>query len=236
MGEIMITGFGDQTQKTDTYNLIAEIGGKYATEWNIHCTHLIVGGKLGMNPRVVSALVSGMWILRQDYLTASQNAGYFIQEDPYLFPCGNETGELSYRIAKASEKRKPGKGAQPLFQGVHVVILMLEKNVNLYSGIMKAGGGAVYSNAEALAKQKSDKKYALWDKEYVIPSDIELVLDTNKIPLLKLDYVHDSALYTGGRNEPKIQEYIANKDSIIISIPPIEAKSITSLRKKRKTS
>ncbi|KAK9147020.1 hypothetical protein Sjap_006923 [Stephania japonica] len=77
---------GHRLQRKEFQQVIKRLKGRICRDshhWSYQATHFIVPDPVRRTEKFFAAAASGRWILRTDYLTASNQAGKFLAEEPY---------------------------------------------------------------------------------------------------------------------------------------------------------
>ncbi|GJY35551.1 BRCT domain-containing protein [Tanacetum coccineum] len=77
---------GHALQRKEFQQMIRRLKGRVCRvshQWSYQATHFIVPDPIKRTEKFFAAAASGSWILKTDYLTASNQAGKFLAEEPY---------------------------------------------------------------------------------------------------------------------------------------------------------
>eukprot|EP01018_Ginkgo_biloba_P027422 Gb_39610 [translate_table: standard] len=156
---------GHRLQKKEFQQLVKSLGGrlcKDSHQWSYQATHLVVPEPLRRTEKFFAAAAAGRWILTTDYLTASKQAGRFLDEQEYEWHKSglNEDGTISYEAPRKWRllREKTGCGA---LHGLRIIVYgeciaptLIAGIVLLYQNnyspnkdtlkrVVKAGGGHI---------------------------------------------------------------------------------------------
>lgn len=85
--------------------LVKKLGGKLCRDshqWSHQTTHLVMAGELRRTEKLFAAAAAGRWILREDYLKDSSDAGVFLDEKKYEWHGSGMTkdGSISFEAPR----------------------------------------------------------------------------------------------------------------------------------------
>ncbi|PWA72351.1 BRCT domain-containing protein [Artemisia annua] len=144
---------GNSLQRKEFQQLIQRLKGgvcNVSHQWSYQATHLIVPDPIERTAKLFAAAASGRWILKTDYLTASNQAGKFLAEEPYeLHENGlsdDEKIDLEAPRKWRLLKEKTGYGA---FHGMRIVIYgeCTAPSLDTLERAVKAGDGTILATS-----------------------------------------------------------------------------------------
>ncbi|KAL2934836.1 hypothetical protein RDABS01_017955 [Bienertia sinuspersici] len=131
---------GHRLQRKEFQKLIKRLRGKVCRDshqWSYQASHFIVPDPIRRTEKFFAAAASGSWILKTDYLTASNQAGKFLAEEPYEWHKNglNEDGAISLEAPRKWRllRERTGHGA---FYGMQIETL--KRAVNAGDGTILA--------------------------------------------------------------------------------------------------
>ncbi|KAL2540443.1 BRCT domain-containing protein [Abeliophyllum distichum] len=117
---------GHKLQRKEFQQVIKRLKGRVCRDshkWSYQATHFIVPDPVRRTEKFFAAAASGSWILKTDYLAASNEAGRFLIEEPYEWhkKCLTEDGAINLEAPRKWRlmKERTGHGA---FYGMRIII------------------------------------------------------------------------------------------------------------------
>ncbi|CAI9105487.1 OLC1v1004417C2 [Oldenlandia corymbosa var. corymbosa] len=144
---------GHVLQRKEFKKVITRLRGRVCRDshqWNYQATHLIVPDPLRRTEKFFAAAASGRWILKTDYLTACDEAGRFLPEEPYEWHKKglNEDGAINLEAPRKWRllKERTGHGA---FYGMHIIIYgeCFVPSLDTLKRVVKAGDGTILATS-----------------------------------------------------------------------------------------
>ncbi|XP_068660363.1 BRCT domain-containing protein At4g02110-like [Aristolochia californica] len=133
--------------------------------WSYQATHFIVPDPVRRTEKFFAAAAAGRWILKTDYLTASNEAGKFLDEEPFeWYRKGlNEDGAISLEAPRKwrQVQERTGHGA---FYGMRIVIYgeCIAPSLDTLKRVIKAGDGTILATSPPYTRfLKSGVDYAI---------------------------------------------------------------------------
>ncbi|KAK3126088.1 hypothetical protein QOZ80_7BG0613720 [Eleusine coracana subsp. coracana] len=160
--------------------------------WSFQATHL-VATELRRTEKFFAAAASGRWILKPDYLTACNEAGKFLGEEPFEWHGhglnSNETISLDAPRKWRQHKQRTGHGA---FYGMQIVIYgeCIAPTLDTLKRVIRAGDGTILATSPPYTRLfKSNVDFAVVSQG--IPSVDAWVQEfvRHKIPCISADYL-----------------------------------------------
>ncbi|CAA0831977.1 BRCT domain-containing protein [Striga hermonthica] len=144
---------GHRLQRKDFQQLIRRLKGRVCRDshnWSYQATHFVVPDPVKRTEKFFAAAASGRWILKTDYLTACNEAGRFLPEEPYEWhkKCLTEDGAINLEAPRKWRllKEKTGHGA---FYGMQIVIYgeCIAPPLDTLKRVIKAGDGTILATS-----------------------------------------------------------------------------------------
>ncbi|KAK6118125.1 hypothetical protein DH2020_048109 [Rehmannia glutinosa] len=144
---------GHRLQRKDFQQLIRRLKGRVCRDshhWSYQATHFIVPDPVRRTEKFFAAAASGSWILKTDYLTASNESGRFLSEEPYEWhkKCLTEDGAINLEAPRKWRllRERTGHGA---FYGMRVVIYgeCIAPPLDTLKRVIKAGDGTILATS-----------------------------------------------------------------------------------------
>jgi hypothetical protein len=101
---ILLSGYKDDEEKAAAKHKIESLGGFAYMDGSIRTMTHVVALEVIRSPKMVAALCFGKWIVRRDWLDASVQAGYFVDEENYEWVPNASTKPGSVEIESACRK------------------------------------------------------------------------------------------------------------------------------------
>ncbi|KAI3968714.1 hypothetical protein MKX01_028864 [Papaver californicum] len=187
---------GHRLQRKEFQQVIRRLKGRCCRDshnWSYQATHFIVPDPVRRTEKFFAAAASGRWILKTDYLTACNQAGKFVEEEPYEWSKTglNEEGTISLEAPRKWRqlKERTGHGA---FYGMRIIIYgeCIAPPLDTLKRVVKAGDGTILATSPPYTKfLKSGVDFAvitqgmpkadLWVQGFI----------RNEIPCVVADYL-----------------------------------------------
>ncbi|OVA02555.1 BRCT domain [Macleaya cordata] len=187
---------GHRLQRKEFQQVIRRLKGRFCRDshhWSYQATHFIVPDPVRRTEKFFAAAASGRWILKTDYLTASNQAGKFLEEEPYeWFKNGlSEDGAINLEAPRKWRllRERTGHGA---FYGMRIIIYgeCIAPPLDTLKRVVKAGDGTILATSPPYTKfLKSGVDFAVispgmprvdsWVQEFL----------RNEIPCVMADYL-----------------------------------------------
>ncbi|XP_043721345.1 BRCT domain-containing protein At4g02110-like [Telopea speciosissima] len=144
---------GHNLQRKEFQQVIRRLKGRVCRDshhWSYQATHFIVPEPVRRTEKFFAAAASGRWILKTDYLTASNQAGKFLPEEPYeWYRSGlSEDGAINFEAPRKWRllRKRTGHGA---FYGMRVIIYgeCIAPPLDTLKRVLKAGDGTILATA-----------------------------------------------------------------------------------------
>ncbi|KAK7392252.1 hypothetical protein VNO78_20684 [Psophocarpus tetragonolobus] len=140
---------GHRLQRKEFQQVIKRLKGRVCRDshhWSYQATHFIVPDPLRRTEKFFAAAASGRWILKTDYLTASSQAGKFLEEEPYEWHKKgfSEDGAINMEAPRKWRmlKERTDHGA---FYGMRIVVYgdCIAPPLETLKRVIKAGDGTI---------------------------------------------------------------------------------------------
>lgn len=144
---------GNRDQRKEFQTIINQLRGricKGSHNWSYQATHFIVPDSVRRTEKFFAAAAAGRWILRADYLTASREAGKFLDEEPFEWHRNGftEDGSISLDAPRKwrTLKQTTGCGA---FYGMRIIIYgdCIAPSLDTLKRVVKAGDGTILATS-----------------------------------------------------------------------------------------
>ncbi|PIA34784.1 hypothetical protein AQUCO_03700213v1 [Aquilegia coerulea] len=187
---------GHRLQRKEFQQIIKRLKGRVCRDshnWSYQATHSIIPDPIKRTEKFFAAAASGRWILKTDYLIASNQAGKFLREEPYeWFKNGfNEDGAINLEAPRKWRllREKTGHGA---FYGMRMVIYgeCIAPSLDTLKRVVKAGDGVILATSPPYTRfLKSGVDFAIISPS--TPSDDMCVQEfiRHEIPCIVADYL-----------------------------------------------
>ncbi|WCJ22299.1 BRCT domain-containing protein At4g02110 [Euphorbia peplus] len=144
---------GHRLQRKEFQHVIKQLKGKFCRDshqWSYQATHFIAPDPIRRTEKFFAAAASGRWILKTDYLSASSQAGRFLDEKPYEWHKNglNEDGAINLEAPRKWRllREKTGHGA---FYGMRIIIYgeCIAPPLETLKRVVKAGDGTILATS-----------------------------------------------------------------------------------------
>ncbi|XP_076958895.1 BRCT domain-containing protein At4g02110-like [Bidens hawaiensis] len=144
---------GHRFQRREFQQMIRRLKGRVCIvthRWSYQATHFIVPGPVLRTEKFFAAAASGRWILKTDYLTASNDAGKFLAEEPYEWHKSDltEDGQINLEAPRKWRllKERTGHGA---FYGMKIIVYgeCITPPLDTLKRVVKAGDGTILATS-----------------------------------------------------------------------------------------
>ncbi|KAL8142638.1 hypothetical protein V2J09_015670 [Rumex salicifolius] len=144
---------GHKLQRKEFQKIIKRLRGRLCRDshhWSYQATHFIVPDPVRRTEKFFAATASGSWILNTDYLTASDQAGKLLPEEPYEWHKSglSEDGAINLEAPRKWRllREKTGHGA---FHGMRVIIYgeCIAPPLDTLKRAVKAGDGTILATS-----------------------------------------------------------------------------------------
>lgn len=144
---------GHKLQRLEFQQMIRRLKGKICRvshQWSYQATHFIVPDPVRRTEKFFAAAASGSWILKMDYLSASNEAGKFLPEEPYEWHKNglSQDGQINLEAPRKWRllKEKTGHGA---FHGMRILIYgeCIAPTLDTLKRAVKAGDGTIVATS-----------------------------------------------------------------------------------------
>ncbi|KAL7151098.1 hypothetical protein ABFS83_04G008200 [Erythranthe nasuta] len=144
---------GHKLQRKEFQQVIKRLKGRICRDshhWSYQATHSIVPDPIRRTEKFFAAAASGSWILKTDYLTACNEAGKFLPEEPYEWHEEGLTGDGAINLEAPRKwrllKERTGHGA---FYGMKIVIYgeCIAPPLDTLKRAVKAGDGTILATS-----------------------------------------------------------------------------------------
>uniref|UniRef100_A0A1D1Z144 BRCT domain-containing protein At4g02110 n=1 Tax=Anthurium amnicola TaxID=1678845 RepID=A0A1D1Z144_9ARAE len=140
---------GHRLQRKEFQIVIRRLRGRLCRDshtWSYQATHFIVPDPIRRTEKFFAAVASGRWILKTDYLTACQEAGNFLVEEPFEWYGSGLTEDGTINLEAPRKWRllreRTGHGA---FYGMRIISYgdCIAPSLETLKRVMKAGDGMI---------------------------------------------------------------------------------------------
>ncbi|KAF3773367.1 BRCT domain-containing protein [Nymphaea thermarum] len=144
---------GHHLQRKEFQQVIKNLRGRMCRDshhWCYQATHFIVPDPLRRTEKFFAAAAAGRWILKTDYLTASSQAGKFLNEEPFeWYKTGlSEDGAINLEAPRKWRllRQRTGHGA---FYGMNIIIYgeCIAPSLDTLKRVVKAGDGSILATS-----------------------------------------------------------------------------------------
>lgn len=144
---------GHKLQRKEFQQVIRRLKGKLCRDshqWSYQATHLIVPDPIRRTEKFFAAAASGRWILKSDYLTASNQAGSFLAEEPYEWHKKGLTEDGAINLEAPRKWRilreRTDHGA---FYGMRIIVYgeCIAPPLDTLKRVIKAGDGTILATS-----------------------------------------------------------------------------------------
>ncbi|CAL9133355.1 unnamed protein product [Musa textilis] len=144
---------GHRIQRKDFQAVIRRLGGKICRDshhWSYQATHFVAPDPVRRTEKFFAAAAAGRWILKTDYLTASCEAGKFLEEEPFeWYKKGlTEDGAISLEAPRQWRllRERTGHGA---FYNIRIIIYgeCIAPTLDTLKRVVKAGDGTILATS-----------------------------------------------------------------------------------------
>ncbi|KAK9084314.1 hypothetical protein Scep_030785 [Stephania cephalantha] len=144
---------GHRLQRKEFQQVIKRLKGRICRDshhWSYQATHFIVPDPVKRTEKFFAAAASGRWILRTDYLTASNQAGNFLAEEPYeWYKNGlSEDGAINLEAPRKWRLLRERTGHGALY-GLRIIIYgeCIAPSLETLKRAIKAGDGTILATS-----------------------------------------------------------------------------------------
>ncbi|CAA3027819.1 BRCT domain-containing At4g02110 [Olea europaea subsp. europaea] len=203
---------GHKLQRKEFRQVLRHLKGRVCRDshqWSYQATHFIVPDPIRRTEKFFAAAASGSWILKTDYLMASNEAGIFLAEEPYELhkKCLSEDGAINLEAPRKWRllRERTGHGA---FYGMHIIIYgeCVAPPLDTLKRVVKAGDGTILATSPPYTRfLKSKVDFAIvspgipridmWVQEFL----------RHKIPCVVADYLVEYVCKPGYSLERHVQ-------------------------------
>eukprot|EP00250_Pteridium_aquilinum_P005300 c15414_g1_i1 orf=516-4046(-) len=144
-------------------SLVKRLGGKLCRDshqWSHQTTHLVVAGQLRRTEKFFAAAAAGRWILREDYLKDSSEAGSFLDEKKYEWhgPGMTKDGSISFEAPRKWRELRESTGSCAL-EGLRVLLYgeCIIPSLDTLRRAIRAGGADLVATCPPYTKFLASK-------------------------------------------------------------------------------
>ncbi|CAL9777400.1 unnamed protein product [Musa acuminata subsp. burmannicoides] len=144
---------GQRIQRKHFQAVIRRLGGKICRDshhWSYQATHFIAPDPVRRTEKFFAAAAAGRWILKTDYLTASCEAGKFLEEEPFEWYRKGLTEDGAINLEAPRQWRllreRTGHGA---FYNMSIIIYgeCIAPTLDTLKRVVKAGDGTILATS-----------------------------------------------------------------------------------------
>ncbi|MCO5606257.1 hypothetical protein L7F22_060444 [Adiantum nelumboides] len=143
--------------------LVKKLGGKLCREshqWSHQTTHLVIAGQLRRTEKLFAAAAAGRWILREDYLRDSNEAGTFVGENKYEWHGVGMTkdGAISFEAPRKWREQRETSGCCAL-EGLRILLYgeCIIPSLDTLRRAIRAGGADLIATCPPYSKSLASK-------------------------------------------------------------------------------
>ncbi|XVE77548.1 hypothetical protein DITRI_Ditri13aG0072100 [Diplodiscus trichospermus] len=187
---------GHRLQRKEFQQVIKRLKGRFCRDshqWSYQATHFIAPDPIRRTEKFFAAAASGRWILKTDYLSACNQAGKFLAEEPYEWHRNglSEDGAINLEAPRKWRhlRERTGHGA---FYGMRIIVYgeCIAPPLDTLKRVVKAGDGTILATSPPYTRfLKSGVDFAvvspgmphvdLWVQEFL----------KHEIPCIVADYL-----------------------------------------------
>nr|GMD63976.1 BRCT domain-containing protein [Ipomoea batatas] len=187
---------GHRLQRKEFQQVIKRLRGKSCRDshqWSYQATHFVAPDPVRRTEKFFAAAASGRWILKVDYLAACNEAGKFLEEEPYEWHGKGLTEDLAISLEAPRkwrlQRQRTGHGA---FYGMRIIVYgeLIVPSLDTLKRVVKAGDGTILATSPSYTRVlKSNIDFAIvapgvprndaWVQEFL----------EHKIPCVSADYL-----------------------------------------------
>ncbi|KAM7274964.1 hypothetical protein ACFE04_016830 [Oxalis oulophora] len=188
---------GDNLQRKAMQQVITRLKGRFCSgvtphSWTYQATHFICTEPVRRIEKFFAAAASGRWILKVDYLNASNEAGKFLDEEPYEWHKKGFTEDGNVNLEAPRKWRllreKTGYGA---FYGMRMVVYgeCIAPTLDSLKRVVKAGDGTILATSPPYSRfLKSGVDFAIVSRSMPeVDMHVQEFLQ-HEIPCVTADY------------------------------------------------
>ncbi|XWS31806.1 hypothetical protein CRYUN_Cryun23aG0107800 [Craigia yunnanensis] len=144
---------GHRLQRKEFQQVIRCLKGKFCRDshqWSYQATHFIAPDPIRRTEKFFAAAASGRWILKTDYLSACNQAGKFLAEEPYEWHKNglSEDGAINLEAPRKWRhlRERTGHGA---FYGMRIIVYgeCIAPPLDILKRVVKAGDGTILATS-----------------------------------------------------------------------------------------
>ncbi|MCO5608050.1 hypothetical protein L7F22_062254 [Adiantum nelumboides] len=143
--------------------LVKKLGGKLCREshqWSHQTTHLVIAGQLRRTEKLFAAAAAGRWILREDYLRDSNEAGTCLDESKYEWHGVGMTkdGAISFEAPRKWREQRETSGCCAL-EGLRILLYgeCIIPSLDTLRRAIRAGGADLIATCPPYSKSLASK-------------------------------------------------------------------------------
>ncbi|WOL06686.1 BRCT domain-containing protein [Canna indica] len=159
---------GHRIQRKEFQTIIKRLKGRFCRDshhWSYQATHFIVPDPVRRTEKFFAAAAAGRWILKADYLTASSEAGKFLDEEPFEWHGKGLTEDGAINLEAPRKWRllreRTGHGA---LHKMRIIIYgeCIAPTLDTLKRVVKAGDGIILATSPPYTRfLKSGVDYAI---------------------------------------------------------------------------
>ncbi|OWM80069.1 BRCT domain-containing protein At4g02110 [Punica granatum] len=144
---------GHRQQRKEFKQVIRKLKGKFCRDshqWSYQATHFITPGPIRRTEKFFAAAASGRWILKADYLSACNQAGKFLDEEPHEWRENGQSAGTAINLEAPRKWRllreRTGHGA---FYDMRIIIhgVLIAPSLDTFKRVVKAGDGTILATS-----------------------------------------------------------------------------------------
>ncbi|XP_072982927.1 BRCT domain-containing protein At4g02110 [Typha latifolia] len=144
---------GHRPQRKEFQTIIRQLRGRVCRDshhWSYQATHFVVPDPVRRTEKFFAAAAAGRWILKTDYLSASSEAGNFLEEETFEWYKNGltEDGAISLEAPRKWRqlRERTGHGA---FYGLRIIIYgeCIAPTLDTLKRVVKAGDGTILATS-----------------------------------------------------------------------------------------
>ena len=181
----------NKSEKTQLTTMIKDLEGTSldSATWDSKCTHLIAGNP-NRSEKYLAACASGVWVLHPSFVTASQQAGYFVNEEDHEYGGSEMKGVDENHLTMAPHRwRIKIQKTSRAFHNWRVLLCVGQEKQAGFGRLLEAGGATVLALSPPFPADH-DATHALVDVKAVKDNALDVhKLKTRDCLCVKSDYI-----------------------------------------------
>lgn len=209
----MVSGWTEKEPNVE--EAVAKLGGSISGEghYDPTSTHMLAV-KVSRSEKMLGSVAAGNWVLHQSYVSASIEAGKWLDERKYEW--GNMENKfikdkegMEYKLANAARKWRIGaSGSEGAFSGMRFILHMPDNKKGPFSRLVRAGGGEVLA-AKTPYSNTPGATHLLTETKYIGEGQVDFAgLATRGVPVMKPIYLND---FLTTEPPPSVEQFLLDE-------------------------